>query len=72
MYLPYQLLRNLVPYEMTASQQREADEQQGQIAAAVARRGHRMAVQVHARAAGDRHQRAAFRKAVSAWRQELR
>jgi hypothetical protein len=72
MYLPYQLLRNLVPYEMTASQQREADEQQGQIAAAVARRGHRVAAQVHALAARDRYQRVTFRKAVSAWRQEFR
>jgi hypothetical protein len=41
--LPYQMLRNLAPREMTAGQQREADEQLGKIAAAVARSGHRVA-----------------------------
>lgn len=48
MYLPYQMLRNLAPREVTAREQREGDEQRGQIAAAVARRSHRVAVRVHA------------------------
>jgi len=69
MYLPYQMLRNLAPREMTAREQREGDEQRGQIAAAVARRSHRVAVRVHAVSgpAGrdDGHQPTAFRKAGS-------
>jgi hypothetical protein len=74
MYLPYEMLRNLSSREITADEQRKADEQQGQIAAAVARRGHRVAAKVHAvavLAARDGHQRAAFRKVGSARRQEL-
>jgi hypothetical protein len=50
-YLPYQMQRNLAPREMTANQQREADEQLGQLAAAVTRWGHRVAARVHAAAA---------------------
>lgn len=68
MFLPYQMLHNLVPQEMTAREQREADEQRGQIAAAVARRSHRVAVRVHAvsgLAGRDGHQPTAFRKAGS-------
>ena len=66
MYLPYQMMSNLAPHEMTADQQREADEQLGQIIAGVARSGHRVAAQVHAAAAlaaWDGHQRPTFRKA---------
>jgi hypothetical protein len=48
MYMPDQMLRNLAPREMTAAEQREADEQRGQIAAAVARWGHRVAVRARA------------------------
>jgi hypothetical protein len=69
--LPYQMLRNLAPREMTADQQREADEQLGQIAAAVARSGRRVTAQVHAvsaLAARDGHQRPAFRKSGPARR----
>ena len=65
MYLPYVMLRNLAPPEMTPAEQREADEQLGQTAAALARYGHRVAARVHAAAAlaaRDGHQRAAFRK----------
>jgi hypothetical protein len=47
-YLSYQMLSNLAPREMTADEQREIDEQLGQLAAAVARWGHRVAAQVHA------------------------
>jgi hypothetical protein len=65
-YLSYQMLSNLAPREMTSCEQREADEQLGQIAARVTRWGHRVAAHVHAVAARpDRHghQPAAFRKA---------
>ena len=48
MSVPYQMLHNLTPREMTASQQREADEQLGQITAAVTRYGHRIGARVHA------------------------
>jgi hypothetical protein len=68
MFLPYQMLRNLAPREMTAREQREADEQWGQIAAAVARRSHHVAVRVHAVSGldgRDGHQPATFRKAGS-------
>ena len=68
MYLPYQMLRNLAPREVTAREQREGDEQRGQIAAAVARRSHRVAARVHAMsglAGRDGHQPAPFRKAGS-------
>jgi hypothetical protein len=43
MYFSDQMLRNLTHREMTAAGQREADEQLGQIVAAVARWGHRVA-----------------------------
>ena len=62
MYLPYQMLRNLAPREVTAREQR------GQIAAAMARRSHRVAVRVHAvsgLAGRDGHQSTPFRKASS-------
>jgi hypothetical protein len=65
MYLSHQMLSNLAPRTTTAGQQREADEQLGQVAAAVARWRHRVAAQVHAVAARPgrhRDQRAAFRK----------
>jgi hypothetical protein len=68
MFLPYQMLRNLAPREMTAREQRETDEQLGQIAAAVSRRSHHIAVRVHAMsglAGRDGHQPTAFRKAGS-------
>ena len=61
MYLSYQMLCNLAPREMTASQSREADEQLGRITAAVARWSHRVAAQVHFAAAmpvRHAHQRA--------------
>ena len=58
MYLSDQMLRNLAPREMTASQQRESDEYLGQITAAMARWSHRVAAQVHAVAAlPSRHRR---------------
>jgi hypothetical protein len=72
MYLSHQMLSNLTPRQMTAGEQREADEQRGQIAAAAARWGRRVAARVHAAAARpdrpDRparhpHPQAAFRKA---------
>jgi hypothetical protein len=66
MYQPYEMLRNLAPREMTASQQREAEEQRGQTVAAVTRWGRRVGAQVHAVAAlpvRRGHQPAAFRKA---------
>ena len=68
MYLPYQMLRNLAPREVTAREQREGDEQRGQIAAAVARRSHRVTARVHAMsglAGRDGHQSTPFRKASS-------
>jgi hypothetical protein len=68
-YLPDQMLRNLTPREMTAGEQRKADEQRGQIAAAVARWVHRVAAQAHAVAtlpARPGHQSEAFRKAAPA------
>jgi hypothetical protein len=40
-YIPYLMLRSLMPAEMTASEQRAADEQLGRIVAALARRGRR-------------------------------
>jgi hypothetical protein len=42
-YQPYVMLRNLAPRDMTRGEQREADEQLGQLAAAVARWGDRVA-----------------------------
>jgi hypothetical protein len=66
MYQSYEILRNLAPRETTADQQREADEQRGQIAAAVARWAHRVVSQVHATTvlpARHEHQPTAFRKA---------
>ena len=71
MYLSDQMLRNLTPREMTASQQRESDEQLGQIAAALTRWGHRVTAQVHAAAARPGrhgHQPTVFRKAGPALR----
>jgi hypothetical protein len=62
------MLSNLAPREMTAREQREADEQRGQIAAAVARRSHHVAARVHAMsglAGRDGHQPTPFRKAGS-------
>jgi hypothetical protein len=70
-YFSYLMLRNLAPRGMTAGEQREADEQLGQIAAAAARWGHRLAAQVHAVAAQpppDRHRPAARRRAGPARR----
>ena len=43
MYIPYLMLRSLMPAEMTADEQRAADEQLGRIVAALARRGRRVA-----------------------------
>ena len=37
MYVPYLMLRNLGPQAMTAGEQRRADDQLGQLAAALAR-----------------------------------
>ena len=51
MYLSDQMLRNLASREMAGSQQRAADEQLGQIAAAVARWSHRATAAVRAAAA---------------------
>jgi hypothetical protein len=65
-YTPYVMLRNLGPREMTAREQREADEQLGRNVAALAGWGHRVAARVHrvaALAARNGHRRAAFRKA---------
>jgi hypothetical protein len=42
-YLPYLMLRTLTPWDMTAAQQREADEQLGEIAAAASRCSRRAA-----------------------------
>jgi hypothetical protein len=69
MYPSYQMLSNLTPREMTAIEQREGDEQRGQVAAALARWSHRVVAQVHALAiqpARHRRQQAAFRKACPA------
>ena len=66
MYLSHEMLSNLAPREMTASEQRQADEQLGQVAAAVARWGHRLAAQIHAAAtlpAQGGQRPTAFRKA---------
>ena len=66
MYLSDQMLRNMTPREMTASQQRESDEQLGQITATAARWSQRVAAQIHAvavRPARHGHQLTAFRKA---------
>jgi hypothetical protein len=71
MYVPDQMLRNLAPRELTAGQQREADEQLGQISASVTRYVHRVAARVHAVAAPtgrDGHPPSAFRKAGPARR----
>jgi hypothetical protein len=62
MSMPYLMLRDLVPGQMTADERRQADEQLGRLAAAATRRGRRVAGQVHALAARARHQPAAFRK----------
>ncbi len=51
MYPSYLMLRSLAPLDITGPQQREADEQLGQIAAAVARRRRRVAARAHAIAA---------------------
>ncbi len=56
MYLSYQMLSNLAPREMTAGEQRETDEQLGQIVAAVTRWGHRVTARVHAAAAPGKPQ----------------
>jgi hypothetical protein len=48
MYQPLLMLRTLGPQDMTAAQQREADEQLGQNVAAAARRGRRLAARAHA------------------------
>jgi hypothetical protein len=47
MFVPYQMLRNLAPETLTISQQRAADEQLGEIAAALSTvgRGRRIARQ---------------------------
>jgi hypothetical protein len=39
MYLPYEILRNLAPDELTGIQQREVDNQLGRLAAGLMRRG---------------------------------
>jgi hypothetical protein len=51
MYLPYQMLRHLAHQDMTAAEQREADEEPGRIAAAVTRSGRRVTERVPAMAA---------------------
>jgi len=51
MYPSYLMLRTLAPGEMTGSQQRQADEQLGQLAAALARHRRRVAARAHAIAA---------------------
>jgi hypothetical protein len=74
MYLPYQILRNLAPREMTVREQRETDEQRGQIAAAVSRRSHHVADRVYAMsglAGRDGHQPTPFRKAGSTRRRAM-
>jgi len=48
MYQPYLMLRTLGSPDMTAAQQREADDQLGQTVAAMARRGRRLAARAHA------------------------
>ena len=66
MYLSDQMLRNLTPQEITASQQRESDQQLGQATAALTRWGHRLAAQLHAaavRPVRPGHQPTFFRKA---------
>ena len=66
MYLSDQMLRNLTPREMTASQQRESDVQLGQATAALTRWGRRLAAQLHAAAARPArhgHRPTVFRKA---------
>lgn len=51
MYFSYLMLRNLTPGTTTAAEQRVADEQLGQAAAALARAGRRVAERAHAMAA---------------------
>jgi hypothetical protein len=46
MYMTLVMLRALAPDDMTAAQQREADEQLGKVAAALARSRHRLAGRV--------------------------
>jgi hypothetical protein len=48
MYFSYLMLRNLTPGTATAAEQRAADEQLGQAAAALARARHRVAQHAHA------------------------
>jgi hypothetical protein len=50
-FLSYQILRNLAPETPTTSQQRAADEQLGEMAAALSRRG-RTRWHAHGRRAG--------------------
>jgi hypothetical protein len=51
MFQPSLMLRPLTPQNITAAQQREADEQVGEVVAAVARRTHQLAARAHAVAA---------------------
>ena len=51
MFQPSLMLRPLSPQNTTATQQREADEQLGEIVAAVVRRTHPVAARAHAVAA---------------------
>ena len=48
MYFSYLMLRNLTPGTATPAEQRVADAQLGQEAAALARAGHRIAERAHA------------------------
>jgi hypothetical protein len=50
MYMSYQLLRNLQPGDMSAAEQRAADEQQGRTAAAIAESWQRTAERARAAA----------------------
>jgi hypothetical protein len=51
MFQPSLMLRPLTPQNITAAQQRETDEQLGEVVAAVARRTHQLATRAHAVAA---------------------
>jgi len=51
MFQPSLMLRPLTPQNITAAEQREADEQLGEVVAAVARHAHQFAVRAHGVAA---------------------
>jgi hypothetical protein len=65
MYVTLMMLRALAPEDMTAAQQREADEQLGKAAAALARSRHRLAGRM--RAVATTRSRAGHQSAASAW-----